>query len=61
MGDNDGNISVWHLSQKGPEKPIFLLKNTSGELIEDIAWSRDGSVMMATTMKRYLIIVLFDI
>jgi protein HIRA/HIR1 len=60
MGDNDGNISFWHLNSKFPEKPIFLLKNTSGELIEDIAWSRDGSVMMATTMRRYIIIVVFD-
>lgn len=27
MGDNDGNISFWHLNQKGPEKPILLLKS----------------------------------
>lgn len=60
MGDNDGNISVWHLSSKGPQKPLFLLKNTSGEMIEDIAWSVDGGVMMATTMRRYLIMVVFD-
>ena len=60
MGDNDGNISVWRLSERAPEKPLLLLKNASGELIEDITWSSDGAVLMATTMKRYFILAVFE-
>jgi hypothetical protein len=52
MGDNDGNISIWRISEKTPEKPLVLIKNISGELIEDIVWSSDGTVLFATTMRR---------
>jgi len=60
MGDNDGNISVWRLSEKAPDKPLILLKNPAGELIEDIMWSADGKLLMATTMKRYIIMAVFE-
>jgi hypothetical protein len=60
MGDNDGNISMWKLSDDSPDKPFLLIKNETGELIEDISWSIDGLCLMATTMKRYIIIVVFD-
>jgi hypothetical protein len=59
MGDNDGNISVWRCSD-GVDKPLILLKNGSGELIEDITWSSDGQCVLATTMKKYLVMAVFE-
>ena len=63
MGDNDGNISIWGIGDNfNQKKPFFLLKSHKNgqELIEDIAWSKDGKLMMATTMKKYILMVHFS-
>ena len=42
------------------EKPFFLFKSNSNELIEDICWNRDGNFLMASTMKKYMFVALFE-
>ena len=62
MGDNDGIISIWGIGENYTnEKPFFLLKShqNGNELIEDISWSCDGNMMVATTLKKYMMICLF--
>lgn len=63
MGDNDGNISIWGLSDKFfMDKPFFLFKSHSNgtELIEDLCWNSNGNLLVATTMKKYISFILFD-
>lgn len=63
MGDNDGNISVWKIQDEKEQDlaPLILLKGhkNSGELIEDICWNEQGNLMIASTSKRYVILVDF--
>ena len=63
MGDNDGNVQLWGIGDSGfqSKHPFFFLKShiQGSDLIEDIAWSADGSCMIATTLKRYVIVVKF--
>ena len=44
------------------EGPFVLVKShqSSNELIEDIDWSRDGNFLIATTAKKYIILMRFD-
>lgn len=63
MGDNDGNISIWGLSDKFfMDKPFFLFKSHSNgtELIEDLCWNSSGNLLIATMMKKYISFTLFD-
>ncbi len=63
LGDNDGNISVWGIGENFTQKrPFYLFKSykDSDELIEDIDWSSDGNLMIATTLKKYLFLALFS-
>lgn len=43
------------------KKPFLLIKShkDGGELIEDIAWNSEGNMLIATTMKKYLLMALF--
>ena len=64
MGDNDGNMSIWkvHNDMERDEGPFVLVKShqNSNELIEDIDWSKDGNFLIATTAKKYIIMMKFD-
>jgi protein HIRA/HIR1 len=63
VGDNDGNISVWRLTQskETDDAPMMLIKGhkNGAELIEDLAWNSMGNLLMASTAKRYLILMNF--
>jgi hypothetical protein len=43
------------------EKPFFLFKSNSNELIEDICWNKEGNLIIASTMKKYTFVALFDL
>lgn len=61
MGDNDGNLSIWKLGDEKAQdpNPVTLLKGhkNSGELVEDITWNSTGTLMIACTSKKYLILL----
>ncbi len=49
-------------SHKQFSKPFFLFKSHSNgtELIEDLCWNNKGNLLIATTMKKYISLILFD-
>ena len=58
MGDSDGNISIWRTGNKG--KPLKYLKGGSDDIsIESLNWSKDGTLLFASTTKRFMIVVKF--
>ena len=62
LGDNDGNISIWGIGEGfTSKKPLLFLKShpNGNELIEDISWNNEGNMLIATTMKKYVIVALF--
>lgn len=62
LGDNDGNISIWGIGEGyTPKKPFFLFKShpNGNELIEDICWNSAGNMLIATTLKKYVLLALF--
>ncbi|CAD8192363.1 unnamed protein product [Paramecium pentaurelia] len=64
IGDNDGNISLWQINENQiDEQPFLLVKGhkKAGELIEDITWNQQGTVLMATTSKKYIIVIDFQL